>query len=186
MASTDMEAGLSHGHREIASIVLPATNPNSALPEFKVAESMVRRTNLPIVAGQVIAIPKAGVPKIREVSKGSQKGKKDKPRFRKYDNVDQNELGSDDPEVYDEVNKMTIYYDAMKVHYGTVLFDEIDGLERHECYENDPIISGPESSHLSSSKFHTSSNIKTMGDQINSLERSSLLYDHCVSDPERK
>ena len=66
-----------------------------------------------------------------------------------------------------------------------MLFDEIDSLERHECYENDPIISGPESSLLSSSEFYTRSNIKTMGDQINDLERSSVLYDYCVSDPER-
>ena len=61
----------------------------------------------------------------------------------KYDNVDLNELGSDDPEVYNVVSKMTIYYDAMKLHYGTVLFDEIDGLERHEYYENDTIIIQP-------------------------------------------
>ena len=79
----------------------------------------------------------------------------------------------------DKVRKMTIYYDAVKVHSGTMLFDEIDGLERHECYENDPIISGPESSLLSSSEFHTSSNVKSMGDQINGLERTSVLYDHC-------
>ena len=55
---------------------------------------------------------------------------------------------------------MTIYYDVVKVHSSTVLFDEIDGLERHECYENDPIISGPESSFLLGSKFYTSSNVK--------------------------
>ena len=68
-------------------------------------------------------------------------------------------MGSDDPEVYYKVSKITIYYDTMKVHSGIVLFDEIDGLERHECYENDPIISGPESIPLSSSECHTNSNI---------------------------
>ena len=78
---------------------------------------------------------------------------------------------------------MTIYYDAVKVHSGTVLFDEKDGLERHECYENDPTITGPESS-LLSHKFYTSSNVKSMGDQINGLERTSMLYNHCISDPE--
>ena len=80
---------------------------------------------------------------------------------------------------------MTIYYNAVKVHSGTVLFDEIDGPERHECYEKDPIISGPESSLPSSSKFHTSSNVKSMADQLNGLESTSVLHDHCISDPER-
>ena len=73
----------------------------------------------------------------------------------------------------------------MKAHSGTVQFGEIDGLEKHECYENDPIISGPESSLFSSSKFHTSSNVKSMGDQINGLEQTSVLYNHFISNPER-
>ena len=92
---------------------------------------------------------------------------------------------SDDTEVYDEVRMTPIYYNAMKVHSGTVLFDEIDGLEGHACYGNDPIISGPESNLLSGSEFHTSSNVKSMGDQINGLERTSVLCNHCISDPER-
>ena len=115
---------------------------------------------------------------------GSLKDKKDKPRFRKYDNAHQNELASDDPGVYDKVSKMTIYYDAVKVHSVTVLFDEIDSLERHECYENDPIISGPESSLLSSSEFYICSNVKSMEEQISGLERTSVLYDHCKNGPE--
>ena len=28
----------------------------------------------------------------------------------------------------------------MKVHSGAVLFDEIDGIERHECYAYDPLL----------------------------------------------
>ena len=76
---------------------------------------------------------------------------------------------------------MTIYHNAEKVYSGTMLFDEIDGLKRHECYKNDPIISGPTSSLLSSSDFHTSSNVKSMEDQINGL----VLYNHCICDPER-
>ena len=146
---------------------------------------MVRRTILPSVAGFVGAIPNAGDTKDKGGQKGSQKGRKDKPRFRKYNNVDQNEEESDDPEVYDEWSMMTIYYDAVKVHPDTMLFDDIDGLERCECYKNDLIISIPESSLLSSSEFHTSSNDKSMGDQINGLERTSVLYNHCIRAPER-
>ena len=87
--------------------------------------------------------------------------------------------------MYDEVSKKNIYYDARKVHSGTVPFDGIDGFVRYECYGNDPIISGPESCLLSTSEFHISSNVKPMGDQISCLERSSVLYNHCISDPER-
>ena len=65
----------------------------------------------------------------------------------------------------DEVSKMTIYYDAVKVHSGAMPFDEIDDLERHEYHGNDPIITGSESSLLSSSDFQTSSNVISMGDQ---------------------
>ena len=57
--------------------------------------------------------------------------------------------------MYDELGKMIIYYDAVKGHSGTVLFEKVDGFDRHECYENDPIISGLESRLLSSSEFHT-------------------------------
>ena len=32
---------------------------------------------------------------------------------------------------------------------------------------------------------YTSSNVKSMGDQINGLERTTVLYSHCISDPER-
>ena len=67
IASTEVEVSISNGHREIASIVLPATNPNSALSAVKVAKHVVRRTILPNFAGLVIAISKAGVPKSREV-----------------------------------------------------------------------------------------------------------------------
>ena len=58
IASTIVGAGLSYGHREIAIILLPTTNPSSALPGVKVAKSVVRRTILPIVAGVVLPFPK--------------------------------------------------------------------------------------------------------------------------------
>ena len=67
IASTEVGAGLSHSHGEIASIVLPATNLSSALSEVKVAKHVGRRIISSDVAGVVVAIPKAGVPKTREV-----------------------------------------------------------------------------------------------------------------------
>ena len=67
IASTEVGAGHSHSHWEIASIVLPATNLSSALPRVNVVNSVVRRTILPDVAGLVVSISKAGVPKTREV-----------------------------------------------------------------------------------------------------------------------
>ena len=148
----------------------------------KLQNSVVRKT---ILAMCDASHSQSRGPKDKVSQTYSQKSNKDKPRFRKYDNVDQNEVGSDDPEVYNGVSKMTIYYDAVKIHSGTGVFDETGGLEKHECYENNPIISGPESCLLSSREFHTSSNVKSMGDQINGLKRTSLLYNHCISDPER-
>ena len=65
-ASTKVGAGPSYGQGEIASIVLPATNPSSALPGVKVAKNVVQRLILPNVAGVVVAVPKAGVPKRSE------------------------------------------------------------------------------------------------------------------------
>ena len=63
IASTEFGAGFSHGHWDIASIVLPVTIPGSVLPGVKVAKSVVRKTILPDVAGVVVTIPKAGVPR---------------------------------------------------------------------------------------------------------------------------
>ena len=45
---------------------------------------------------------------ITEVAGGLSHCPGDRPRFRKYDNVDQNKFRSDDPEMYDEVSKMII------------------------------------------------------------------------------
>ena len=66
VASTKVGAGLSHSHREIASIVLPATNPSSALSGIKIAKSVVRII-FPNVPGLVVPIPKSWVPKAREI-----------------------------------------------------------------------------------------------------------------------
>ena len=33
--------------------------------------------------------------------------------------------------------------------------------------------------------FKPSSNVKSVGEQINGLERTSVLYNHCITDPER-
>ena len=76
IASTEVEPGLSLGHGEILSIALPATNPSSALPGVKVARHVVRRTILPNVEGVVVTIPKAGVPKTREIRRSPRRARR--------------------------------------------------------------------------------------------------------------
>ena len=76
VSNTEVGASVSPGHGEIASIVLPATKPSSTLLGVKVVKSVVRGTILPDVAGMIIPILKAGVPKPRKFRRAPRRARR--------------------------------------------------------------------------------------------------------------